>query len=134
MKTRIGASIIFYNGVCYQSNSWKIFRPLGSLYNAIKILDEYEVDEINILRPIRNKKDKHYLSDCSIISKIYSNTPISFGGGIRSISKLKPLRSMPIERIILNSSFISRNIKLLKKNKTRLWKTIYCLLLTTKNF
>ena len=115
MNIRIGALILFIDGKCYQSFGWNKFRPLGDLETAIKILDEYEVDEISIIRPIRDKKDLSFKKDCEEISKINSNTPITFGGGIRKKSDLKILRQLPIERICLNTSFLTNRIDLIKK-------------------
>ena len=118
MNTRIGALILFINGMCFQSFGWKQFKPLCNLETVIKILEEYEIDEISIIRPVRNNKDSNFEKDCQIISKISSNTPITFGGGIRKLTDLKILRKMPIERICLNSSFLLNKIDLIKKIKS----------------
>ena len=118
MTFRIGALILFINGKCYQSFGWKQFRPLGDLETAINILDEYEVDEITIIRPVRDNLDFNFKKDCEEISKINSNTPITFGGGIRKKSDLKILRQLPIERICLNTSFLTNKINLIKKIKS----------------
>ena len=68
---RIGASIIFQNGYCFQSYNWKLFRPLGTLNNVIRFLDRYEVDEISITRPIRSgEPKKNFIDDINKIKMI----------------------------------------------------------------
>ena len=134
MKTRIGVQILFYNGKCYQSFGWEYFKPLGSLKNVIKMLDSFEVDEICITRPIKGTKDKFFLEDCNLLSKINSNTPITFGGGIRSMKHVKLIRNLPVERLSFNSAFINKKKKNIKTNKRKLWKTINSVCITFENY
>ncbi len=113
---RIGSSIIFFNGVAYQSYNWKRFRPLGALNNVLCFLDEYEVDEISITRPIRdNDNFDSFKSDIEVIKNSFSNSPISFGGGIRNINHLECLNGLPIERFHFSNAFIHMNKKLVEK-------------------
>tara|TARA_B100000780_G_C21119443_1_gene453311 strand:- start:1404 stop:2105 length:702 start_codon:yes stop_codon:yes gene_type:complete len=114
---RVGCSIIFINGYCYQSYNWKIIRPLGALNNVLSFLDSYEVDEISITRPIRaDYENKSYESDIEIIKKSCSNSPISFGGGIRNLHQLKYLKGLPIERFHFSNAFIHLNKNLIQKS------------------
>ena len=86
---RIGSMILFKNGYCYQSYGWNLLRPLGKLQNIVSHLDKYLIDDITIIRPIRdNENDSTLLSDLNEIKKLKSSTPISFGGGIRNINQL----------------------------------------------
>ena len=133
MKTRIGVQILFYNGKCYQSFGWEYFKPLGSLKNVIKMLDSFEVDEICITRPIKGTKRQIFLEDCNLLSKINSNTPITFGGGIRSMKHVKLIRNLPVERLSFNSAFINKK-KNIKTNKRKLWKTINSVCITFENY
>ena len=112
---RIGCSIIFINGHCYQSYNWKIIRPLGALNNVLSFLDSYEVDEISITRPIRSD-NVSYESDIEIIKKSFSNSPMSFGGGIRNLNQLKYLKGLPIERFHFSNAFIHLNKDLIQKS------------------
>ena len=112
---RIGCSIIFINGYCYQSYNWKIIRPLGALNNVLSFLDSYEVDEISITRPIRSD-NVSYESDIEIIKKSFSNSPMSFGGGIRNLNQLKYLKGLPIERFHFSNAFIHLNKDLIQKS------------------
>ena len=102
---RIGASLLLLNGVCYQSYAWDILRPLGCLQTALNSLENYGCDEIAIIRPVRNKDDC-LDADLELLGEIQSMTPISFGGGIRTLAQLQSLECLPLERLILSSAFI----------------------------
>ena len=66
---RIGTSIILIDGYCYQSYNWKIMRPLGQLQNAIDSLEEYQCDEISIIRPIRDMDDtESFKKECRVFT------------------------------------------------------------------
>lgn len=107
---RIGSLILFKDGYCYQSYSWNLFRPLGKLQNVIDHLDKYLIDEIIILRPVRdNDNNKSLISDLDELRKIKSSSPISFGGGIRNIEQLNLLKDLPIERFIFSSALFQKN-------------------------
>lgn len=115
---RLGSILLFKNGFCYQSYGWNFLRPLGKLQNVITHLDKYLVDDITIIRPIRNNDNQiQLLSDLNEIKTIKSSTPISFGGGIRNIDQLKLLRKMPIERFVFSSSLFNKESSLLTTAK-----------------
>ena len=89
---RIGASFILIEGYCYQSYQWKFMRPLGKLSHVLSFLDKYEVDEICITRPIRkNDHPATLFNDFQQVKLSLCNSPISIGGGLRSINQLKEL-------------------------------------------
>tara|TARA_B110000003_G_scaffold247928_1_gene259299 strand:+ start:16904 stop:17593 length:690 start_codon:yes stop_codon:yes gene_type:complete len=111
---RRGAIVLFKNGYCYQSYGWNILRPLGKLQNVIDHLEEYQVDEISIIRPIKgNDDDKSFYSDMLELSKIKSSTPLNFGGGLYNKKRVDQARSMSFERLIFSSILFSRNSKVL---------------------
>jgi len=115
---RIGASVILLDGFCYQSYQWKFLRPLGSLKHVLKFLDLYHVDEICITRPIKkNDSDVSLLNDLHEIQSSPSNSPISFGGGIRNLDHLKFLKNVPIERLHFSTAFTEEKLNLLKKSR-----------------
>jgi len=107
---RIGASILLINEYCYQSYGWNKFRPLGKLQNVIDSLEEYQSDEIAIIRPIReNDSLKKFKNDIDTIAKLNCMTPLSFGGGLRTKENIEMLHNLPIERLIFSSPFIEEN-------------------------
>ena len=112
---RIGASIILLDGYCYQSYGWKLMRPLGKLQNIIDFLEAYQCDEIAIIRPIRETDTREsFQKDIDELIKVSCMTPLSFGGGLRGIEHLELLHNLPIERLIFSSSFIHKDIDLIK--------------------
>lgn len=113
---RIGASLLLLNGVCYQSYRWEMLRPLGSLQNAVSHLEQYQIDEIAIIRPVRESDtNESLLKDITALQQLITTTPISFGGGVRDMGILEQLTSMPVERLILSSAFFNANQSLLKE-------------------
>jgi len=113
---RIGACLLLRNGLCYQSYRWQYLRPLGSLQNAVKILEERQVDDISIIRYCRNEQNQDDIqSDLDLIANLDCSTPLAFGGGIRDSKTLKALHLLPIERILLSSAYIEKNITLIQE-------------------
>ena len=110
---RTGAVVLFKNGYCYQSYGWNILRPLGKLQNILDHLEEYEIDEISIIRPIRGiDSDESFNSDILELSKIKSSTPLSFGGGLNNKNRMNLARSLSFERLIFSSALFSDNSEL----------------------
>jgi len=111
---RIGSTLLFFNGLCYQSYDWMCLRPLGDLQNAVKHLDAYNIDEISIIRPIRTI-DSYLKEDIQCLKSLKSSTPIAFGGGIRNLSDIDLLEGLPIERVILSSVLFVKNLQVIDK-------------------
>ena len=112
---RIGSSILFSKQYCVQSYNWSCLRPLGQLQTVVDELDHFECDEIAIIRPVREHDlMQDFASDVSLLGKLKSMTPISFGGGIRSMKHLELIEGLPVERLILTSAFLSENEELLQ--------------------
>ena len=115
---RVGASILFGAGICIQSYSWQETRPLGKLPSILQSMDEYECDEIAVIRKCRGSLlDNNYVSDLNILKGCEVASPLSFGGGIFYTSQLEEMRSLPVERFIFSSAAILGNTNLLKEMK-----------------
>lgn len=113
---RVGASIIMKNGVAVQSYGWNLLRPLGDLQSALNSLDEYECDEITVLRYARSEDDaKAYNADISVLANCTTLSPLCFGGGIRSLEHIKKIHGLPVERIIFSSAAIEGNYELIEE-------------------
>lgn len=127
---RVGSTLLLKNKRCYQSYSWSYFRPLGSLQTAMSALDDYECDEVAILRPVRDRDSLELFStDIEVLRETKTTTPICFGGGIRSAQHLELLEGLPVERLVFSSAFIKRNQVLLNSARRIFGKqAIQCLL------
>lgn len=80
-------------------------KYVGDPINAVRIFNDKEVDELLILdiNAGKNKKEPDYGLLESIVSEAFM--PIGYGGGINSLSQVKRLLKLGIEKIILNSVF-----------------------------
>lgn len=127
---RVGSTLLLKNKKCYQSYNWGYFRPLGSLQIALDSLDEYECDEVAIIRPVRNCDSLDLFSqDLDVLREMKSMTPICFGGGIRSSQHLELLEGLPVERLVFSSAFIESNKALVDSARQLFGKqAIQCLL------
>ena len=111
---RVGSIVLYKNGYCYQSYGWNLFRPLGNLQNIIDYLDKYLVDEITIIRPVREDDTvTSFIRDIKKLRKLKSSSPISFGGGLRNIKQLDLLTDLPFERFVFSSVLYSDNNELI---------------------
>lgn len=127
---RIGSTILLCDQHCIQSYEWKMKRPLGKLQGVIDSLEEYHCDEVAIIRPVRNNDSfEDFRKDIDVVKKLSSMTPISFGGGVRTLEHLKLLQGLPIERLIFSSAFLEKNEKLILAAKNLFGhQAIQCLL------
>jgi cyclase len=127
---RIGSTVLMCDKQCIQSYEWKMKRPLGKIQGVIDSLEEYHCDEVAIIRPVRNSDFfQDFRKDIEILKNISSMTPISFGGGIRTLEHLELLQGLPIERLIFSSAFIEKNEKLILAAKNLFGhQAIQCLL------
>jgi phosphoribosylformimino-5-aminoimidazole carboxamide ribonucleotide (ProFAR) isomerase len=115
---RIGTSVLVHNGLAYQSYNWSIYRPLGNVQGVIDALDEYECDEIALIFPTRNDQSiASKTNDLALVKNISSTTPMSIGGGIRSVDDISHLRELPLERFIVSSAAVLNNWKLIEQLK-----------------
>lgn len=127
---RVGSVVLLRNGIGIQSYDWKTFRPMGHLQRIFDALDEYGCDEIAVIRPVR-KGDSltKFSEDIKSLRESRTMTPMSFGGGIRSIEHVKLLAGTPIERLIFSSEFILGDHKVIEYSKKLYGRqAIQCLL------
>jgi imidazole glycerol phosphate synthase subunit HisF len=116
---RIGASIIMKNGVAVQSYGWNFLRPLGDLQFVLDSLDEYECDEITLLRYARSEDHAQaYNADIDVLANCNTLSPLSFGGGIRSLEDLERIHRLPVERLVFSSALLEGNYSLIEEAST----------------
>lgn len=100
-----------FKGINYQNHIY-----LGDILNQIRILNDYEVDELVILN-IKNKFNKK--ENLKLIKKLSfeSDFAISIGGGVDNFDYAKKILNNGADKIILNST-IFNNYKLVEKIST----------------
>ncbi|MGV2989260.1 HisA/HisF-related TIM barrel protein [Vibrio sp. E150_011] len=127
---RVGSTVLLHNQQCVQSYDWNTLRPLGGLQGVLDSLEEYQCDEVAIIRPVRDHDTwMKFEEDIKVLHCLKTMTPISFGGGIRTVEHLALLSDLPIERLVFSSAFLSKNSKLLETAKDLFGhQAIQCLL------
>jgi imidazole glycerol-phosphate synthase subunit HisF len=107
LKTRVIGVLVIKNGWVVQSIQFKRYLPIGSLKIAVEYLNQWGVDEIVILDiDATNNKSPLNLSIIKSASK-FSQTPLSFGGGISSLSDVESLLRVGVDKVVINSQLIS---------------------------
>jgi len=127
---RVGSTVLLHKEHCVQSYHWNTLRPLGELEGVLDSLEEYQCDEVAIIRPVRdNDTIAQFKADIDVLHRLKTMTPISFGGGIRTVEHLSLLSDLPVERLVFSSAFLSKNHELLEKAKDLFGhQAIQCLL------
>lgn len=127
---RIGSTVLLHEQTCVQSYGWELLRPLGSLQGVMDSLEEYQCDEVAIIRPVRAEDTfESFVQDLSVLKSLKTTTPVSFGGGIRSVEHLQYLTDLPIERLVFSTAFLDGNEDLLNAAKNSFGhQAIQCLL------
>lgn len=112
---RIGASIFFKNTVAMQSYGWSTHRVLGRLDGIYRSLDEYECDEIALVRIVKGSDGfDDFIRDLDVVEKCQTSSPLSFGGGLRSIGHVKAIQNYSVERLIFSSMAVQSRFDLLE--------------------
>jgi len=97
-----------FKGVNYQNHIY-----LGDILNQIRILNDYEVDELVILNIENEFNKKENLKLVNTLS-FESDFAISIGGGVDNFGYAKKILNNGADKIILNST-IFKNFKLVEQ-------------------
>lgn len=109
--TRIIGVITIYQDIAVQSIGFQKYLPIGKPEIAISFLDSWGIDEIVVLDikgSSKNKinlfkKLKNYTKNC--------HTPITAGGGIKSLKDIENLIRNGADKVMINSySLINKNL------------------------
>lgn len=102
---KIGATILVKNGHVVNSTCFSTFRPIGSIDRIITRLQQWEVDEITVLNLSHSDNvlgDFNMLFSQSLLASI--NTPIAYGGGIKTRLDAESVIKAGCERVVLSGS------------------------------
>lgn len=83
---------------------------LGDPINAVRIFNDKEVDELVLLDigASKEKRDPNYTWIKDIVSESFM--PIGYGGGIHSITQIKKIFDLGVEKIIMNTASFDLNL------------------------
>ncbi|RZQ56291.1 imidazole glycerol phosphate synthase subunit HisF [Pseudidiomarina tainanensis] len=104
LRTRVIPCLLLQGEVLVKTKRFKSPRYIGDPINTVRIFNELEVDELCILdiAASRNHKPPNFELLQTITNECFM--PLSYGGGINSLSQAEQLFTMGFEKIVLNSS------------------------------
>lgn len=103
---RIIPVLLISNGKLVKSKNFKNLNYIGDPLNAVKIFNEYEVDELMIMDIGATRSSKIF--DLSILDKLSyeARMPLAIGGGIKSIADIENILKYGAEKVIINNSAV----------------------------
>ncbi len=118
LKTRVIPCLLLRNKGLVKTVKFKDPRYVGDPFNAVKIFNDKEVDELiflDITATLEKRKPNF-----KIISEIASECfmPFGYGGGISTLEEVQELFNLGVEKVILNTqaaenpSFVERCARL----------------------
>lgn len=99
--------VLLYDGSgLVKSVKFKDYKYVGDLLNAVKILNEKEVDEL-VLLDISATPTKH-APDLCLISDVASECfmPLAYGGGIGKLADIEAIFKVGVEKVVINSAAV----------------------------
>ena len=109
LKKRLIPAIIIKNNIAVQSFSYSKYLPLGSPLIMTENYNRWNVDEILIQSIDRTRLNLG--PDFKLIKKISLqkfNTPLIYGGGIRSVNEAKDVIKIGADRIVIGDLFLKK--------------------------
>ena len=104
LQVRVIPCLLLRNAGLVKGVQFKNHRYVGDPINAVKILNDKEVDEIAFLDITATQENRG--PNFALIRDIASECfiPFSYGGGIKTMEEAATLFSLGVERVILNSA------------------------------
>ena len=104
LRTRIIPALLLRNEALVKTERFKKFRYVGDPANTCRIFNELEVDELaflDITASLENREPNYNLLQ-EIAGECFM--PLSYGGGISSVSMAEKVLQEGFEKVILNTS------------------------------
>ncbi|MHA1984795.1 MAG: AglZ/HisF2 family acetamidino modification protein, partial [Candidatus Hodarchaeales archaeon] len=113
-KTRVIPCLLLNDESLVKTVNFKNLNYIGDPVNAVRIFNELEVDEL-ILLDIKASQ-VNAKPNFSLISDIASECfmPLSYGGGIKTVTDIKRLYKIGVEKVAINTAIID-NPNLIKE-------------------
>ena len=109
LKKRLIPAIIVKDNIAVQSFAYSKYLPLGSPLIMVENYNRWNADEILVQSIDRTKLNLG--PDFKLLNEISSkkiNTPLIYGGGIRSVSEAKEVIKFGADRIIIGDLFLKK--------------------------
>lgn len=110
LRHRVVPVLLLQNNGLVKTKQFSNPIYLGDPINAINIFNDKEVDELILLDIDASKHNKPI--DFDLIEDITKECfmPFAYGGGIKNIEEIEKLFKLGVEKIILNSSLINKDL------------------------
>jgi cyclase len=104
MRIRVIPSLLIHNGGLVKSVKFKDYKYVGDPFNAVKIFNEKEVDELVVIDIDATRENRP--PNIEFISEIASEAfmPMAYGGGITTLEEIKKILLCGFEKVIINKS------------------------------
>lgn len=108
LETRVIPCLLMLEGGLVKTTQFKNPYYIGDPINAIRIFNEKEVDELFLLDIAASREGRP--PNFGVIRDIASECfmPVGYGGGIQSVEDARKILSLGIEKIIINTSALTR--------------------------
>ncbi len=118
LKHRVIPCLLLRNGGLVKTQKFANPKYIGDPINAIKILNEKEVDELIVLDIEASKTSQE--PDYEIIEQLAGECfmPLCYGGGIRTIEQAQRLFAMGVEKVSIQTSAL-KNLDLVSDITSR---------------
>jgi len=109
LKTRIIGVLIVKNNWVVQSINFAKFLPIGRLDVAVEYLNQWGIDEIVILDIDASREGRSPNFEMIKSASAFSQTPLSVGGGISSLSDMESMLRAGADKLIINSRLLTHS-------------------------
>ena len=107
-RIRVIPILLLQNDKLVKSIKFKNYKYVGDPFNAVRIFNEKEVDELAVIDISATKENRK--PDIKKIRDIASEAfmPLSYGGGITTIEEVKEILFNGIEKVIINKASLTK--------------------------
>ena len=106
LKTRVIPCLLFKERTIVKSLEFKDFRMVGDPTTCARVFNERNADEMAFLDIMASRKNQE--PNFKVIEDIAKECfmPLAIGGGIKTISDIKNIIKLGVEKVIINSEGI----------------------------
>jgi len=106
LRSRLSVFLMIHKGNLYKSENFKDYTYIGDPINAVRIYNEFEVDELILVDVDASVLEKDPKFD--LIGKVASESrmPLCYGGGVKNLFHVENIINSGVEKISLSSEAI----------------------------
>ncbi len=106
LRSRLSVFLMLHKGNLYKSEKFKNYTYIGDPINAVRIYNDFEVDEIILVDIDASRLEEEPRFD--IIERVASESrmPLCYGGGVKNLFHVEEIIKLGVEKISLSSEAI----------------------------